>query len=237
MSPDTQPDLEDTTMASKLPKEFFIGGNCTMTVKVPEAFASHHGCNLHYTFKIEQSEPSDKFPTPAHFVKLLTGSDNTSDYSYLGVLNPLTGQVRLTARSCAGETAWAVRIIRRVLAQVFEGEGMQAIIAQGWDVHHEGRCGRCARPLTVPESIEIGIGPDCAEIMGIPYPTRTKAKKPRVKKEKVAAPVAWERAAESDQEPPQVDADVRAENEAESALEARLSGGLPALPADDEVWF
>lgn len=215
-------------MASKLPTQFFTGGNCTFTVKVPEVFASQHGCNLHYTFKITQSEPSERYPNPAHFVKLLTGSDNATDYSYLGMLNPVTGQVRLTVKSCCGETAWAVRIVRRVLAQVFEGEGMQAVIAAGWDVHHEGKCGRCGRALTVPESIEIGIGPDCAEQMGIPYPTRTKTKKPRK--------VKVERAAESDQEPAQVDDDVRAENEAMNASEARL-GGFPALPTGNDNWI
>jgi hypothetical protein len=29
------------------------------------------------------------------------------------------------------------------------------------EVHHEGRCGRCGRALTVPESIESGFGPEC----------------------------------------------------------------------------
>jgi hypothetical protein len=28
-------------------------------------------------------------------------------------------------------------------------------------VHHENHCGRCGRTLTVPESVERGIGPDC----------------------------------------------------------------------------
>ena len=27
--------------------------------------------------------------------------------------------------------------------------------------YHEGRCGRCGRRLTVPESIESGFGPEC----------------------------------------------------------------------------
>ena len=141
-------------MATQLTRHFFCGGNCT----------------------------SEKYPNPATFVKLLTGSDNTADYSYLGMLNEQTGEVRLTAKSCAGADSWAVRIVRRVLAQMWEGEGMQAILAAGWDVHHEGRCGRCGRPLTVPESLEVGIGPDCAEQMGIPYPTRSKPAKARKRK-------------------------------------------------------
>jgi hypothetical protein len=29
------------------------------------------------------------------------------------------------------------------------------------EVWHEGRCGACGRRLTVPESIERGLGPEC----------------------------------------------------------------------------
>jgi len=36
------------------------------------------------------------------------------------------------------------------------------------DYYHVGRCGRCARPLTVPASIINGIGPDCAAKHGLP---------------------------------------------------------------------
>lgn len=166
-------------MAAKLVKEFFTGGKCFFTVKVPTAFASEHKTELHYTFRIEQAEPTEKFPNPAHFVKLLTGPNNTEDYSYMGMLNPTTGEVRLTQRSCVSKDAWSVRIVRRVLAQVFEGEGTAAIERAGWEVDHMGRCGRCGRPLTVPESLECGVGPDCAALMGIPYATRSKAKTPR----------------------------------------------------------
>ena len=30
------------------------------------------------------------------------------------------------------------------------------------EVWHEGRCGRCSRVLTVPESLQTGLGPVCA---------------------------------------------------------------------------
>lgn len=194
-------------MANALTKHFFCAGNCTFTVRVPEDFAGKNGCNLHYTFKVEKAEPTERFPKPATFIKLLTGPDNTQDYSYLGMLNEETGEVRLTQRSCVGETAWAVRIIRRVFGQMWEGEGCAAIERAGWHLHHEGRCGRCGRPLTVPESLEVGIGPDCAEKMGIDYPTRTKPKKerkPRVsKKAAVAVPVEIDPA--SYQEPAQLE--------------------------------
>lgn len=34
------------------------------------------------------------------------------------------------------------------------------------EVWHEGVCGRCCRPLTDPESIARGIGPECIKKMG-----------------------------------------------------------------------
>jgi hypothetical protein len=37
----------------------------------------------------------------------------------------------------------------------------------GCEVYHEGRCGRCNRKLTVPESIETGLGPECASKLGL----------------------------------------------------------------------
>jgi predicted metal-dependent hydrolase len=38
-------------------------------------------------------------------------------------------------------------------------------LCPGFNVHHEGKCGRCGRLLTVPSSIESGIGPECSKIM------------------------------------------------------------------------
>lgn len=35
------------------------------------------------------------------------------------------------------------------------------VIPPSLEVWHEGRCGRCGRALTVPESIASGIGPVC----------------------------------------------------------------------------
>jgi len=41
----------------------------------------------------------------------------------------------------------------------------QPLIDKGFALHHEGKCGRCGRKLTVPLSIETGIGPECASKM------------------------------------------------------------------------
>ena len=36
----------------------------------------------------------------------------------------------------------------------------------GFEFWHEGRCARCSRRLTVPESISSGFGPECIKLVG-----------------------------------------------------------------------
>ena len=38
----------------------------------------------------------------------------------------------------------------------------------GVEIYHAGKCGRCGRKLTTPESILTGLGPECSKIMNIP---------------------------------------------------------------------
>lgn len=134
-------------------KEFFAAGRAIFTVEVPSDFAAKHDLKPHYTFKVDHAEWPE-----AWFVKLLVGADNSSDYKTFGMLNPETGQMRLTRKG--DDKSWPVRLVRRVFANVY-GETPEKIEAAGFNVHHEGRCGRCGRRLTVPSSIEYGLGPVC----------------------------------------------------------------------------
>jgi hypothetical protein len=96
-----------------------------------------------------------------YFVNLLSGPDNGSDYSYIGVLDVSSGNVRLTRASKITNECMSYRLLNRVLLNLWGGtEGR--ILEAGFDVHHEGRCGRCGRRLTVPESVRSGLGPECA---------------------------------------------------------------------------
>src|ERR1019366_4832357 len=42
---------------------------------------------------------------------------------------------------------------------------LRGLLPANLEVWHEGKCGRCGRKLTVPESIERGIGPECERLM------------------------------------------------------------------------
>lgn len=129
-------------------KEFITAGRAVFTVENPTG--------EHYTFQVAKKESPGR--DPIYFAYLLTGPDNTSDYTYLGVFDVRSGDVRLTAKSRMNEESTPVRVIRWVSSIVWRGRSLP----EGYAARHEGRCGRCGRVLTTPESISLGLGPHCA---------------------------------------------------------------------------
>lgn len=121
------------------------------------------------TFRVRRGEsrPGETRP-PLYFVDLLAGPDNTHDYRYLGFTRTLNDGVMTWTlnkhgwgREAAGIVRWFIGCLNSV-----HGEGPGARAAQFFadcEFWHEGRCGRCGRALTDPESIKAGIGPVCAE--------------------------------------------------------------------------
>jgi len=149
-------------------KEFVLAGKAIFTLEIPHEWAAEHDCNAHYTFKVVLKQGNDGSngkpkSDDIYFVNLLSGPDNTSDYSYIGVLNKSTGNVVLTRASKITKDCMSYRLLNRLLANLWGGTE-QKILDAGFDVHHEGRCGRCGRKLTTPESIKRGLGPECAGI-------------------------------------------------------------------------
>lgn len=135
-------------------EEFVMAGNATITLESLRT-------GRHLTYKVSRAD-GDK---PLWFVALLTGPDNDSDYTYLGLLRPGDNGIVtlcLTAKSRMTDDSEPVRGWRYMWRHVHVFKNMPPEM----EVHHEGRCGRCGRKLTVPESIERGIGPECATHMG-----------------------------------------------------------------------
>lgn len=107
-----------------------------------------------YTFEVQASKREDDARS---FVKVLTGSDNESDYTYLGtVFDGVT--YRHGARSSIGPDAPSARAFGWAWPRIVAGLDLT-----NCEIWHEGRCGRCGRALTVPESIASGLGPICME--------------------------------------------------------------------------
>ncbi len=109
-----------------------------------------------YTYEV--LEPAEKRPgSNVLFVRVLTGQNNEADYSYLGCVFDTAKFVHGRKSHVPADAPSAKAFVwawPRIVA------GVDLLNCEVW---HEGRCGRCGRVLTVPESITNGIGPVCAE--------------------------------------------------------------------------
>lgn len=127
---------------------FMHAGNATLTLKSEKT-------GVHYTYRVKPNKKQED----RYFVEVLTGPDNGSNYSYLGV--DVGGDALIVgARSRFKKfdpPAEAFRFLQRAIKR---GE-----IPETLKVYHAGRCGRCGRKLTHPESIESGFGPECVGLL------------------------------------------------------------------------
>jgi Family of unknown function (DUF6011) len=131
-------------------KVFCLAGNATITLESLKTSA-------HFTYKVR--EKAEEGRATVWFVSLLSGCDNENDYRYMGIIRD--GRFSLTRNSKISCDALSFRAFDYFWNRVHDEDPAQLVI------HHEGRCGRCGRTLTVPSSIQSGLGPDCAEIMGL----------------------------------------------------------------------
>lgn len=103
-----------------------------------------------------------QYPAGAvYFVALLTGPDNLEDYTYAGILDVRTGTIRITRASKYTDDSKPVRAFNWAMARAWRDQPIVPAV-----FYHIGRCGRCGRALTVPSSIETGLGPECAGKVG-----------------------------------------------------------------------
>ena len=111
-----------------------------------------------FTYKIELADKRQPNDPDVYFVNVLTGPDNWTNYKYIGVIK--NNEYRWTAKSKIGETAPSVVGFKYCFAQLAKNA------IKGFEVWHEGKCGRCGAKLTVPESVATGFGPECVKLVG-----------------------------------------------------------------------
>ena len=130
---------------------FITAGNAYFTVR---SLAT----GTRYTYRVSLGKPQpgyEHWTGHSYFVALLTGPENTEDYQYLGMIRD--NVFRLTRASKMNFNAIPVKAFRWVWEHLIRRE-----LPPKTELWHQGRCGRCGRTLTVPESIAAGIGPECA---------------------------------------------------------------------------
>jgi tRNA A37 methylthiotransferase MiaB len=91
------------------------------------------------------------------FIDVMDGCDNNINFSFVGTLRGASLAISRKAKARADKASRAKTVLDWTLAAV-EADDLRTV-----RVLHEGVCGRCGRKLTVPESIDTGLGPVCGE--------------------------------------------------------------------------
>lgn len=123
---------------------FITGGKACFTLRSTKT-------GVRYTYKVTENEKG------GWFVSLLDGPDNYLNYRYLGFIGQSDRRFRTTAKSTFPAASKPVRAFEWTWVRLAAGRSHEGV-----EIYHEGKCGRCGRKLTVPESIESGFGPECA---------------------------------------------------------------------------
>lgn len=144
-----------SNVSPKLFPTLFFAGRAVITLL-------NRAANTHITLKVRQlkdrEDRSKKLPIFYVYVSLL--NDGETGKRFAATYFQQTMSYKL------GRDIQPTDQIARVMAFVQQALKNPTILTQkGVSVMHEGTCCRCARPLTHPESIDVGFGPECWSII------------------------------------------------------------------------
>lgn len=127
-------------------KKFITAGHAIFTILNPNT-------GKRFTYKARCKFHKGQRVTP-FFVSVLYGPDTYQNYHYIGFIRRgvfYHGGKKTRTRP----DSVSVKAFRWFWTHLDGNLGPL-------EVYHVGKCGRCGRRLTVPESIKKGFGPDCA---------------------------------------------------------------------------
>ena len=139
-----------TPLAAAYVPTVALAGNATITLE-----SKYTG--KHFTYRIKRCDNKEEL----YFVHLLRGADNEHDYSYVGCyysddkhFHPCKHYQQIPRRN------WSISM--QAIAYFFE---RLYDIPDNLLVYNEGKCARCGRKLTTPESVVSGFGPECVKLV------------------------------------------------------------------------
>jgi hypothetical protein len=152
---DIRQEIKDRTLISK----FFFAGKAIITIESKKT-------GEHFTYKIIQAfDKKLQQKENVWFVKVLTGSCNSSHYTYIGTIFEDKSKYFHSVKSKITPNALSVRVLDWFVTNL----SSKVNKLDQCSVWHEGTCARCGRKLTQPESIRTGFGKDCAIIVGVDW--------------------------------------------------------------------
>lgn len=102
-----------------------------------------------FTFEVKKAKKGN-----IYFVSVLTSPDV---YQYIGTISDKS--FRYGKKSKISIESQSIKVFQFVFTKL--NSNTLPLFIEVW---HEGRCGRCGRQLTVPQSIEFGLGPECIKL-------------------------------------------------------------------------
>jgi len=136
-------------------RELFFAGNSTLTFQ-------NTASGTHMTVKVKQARDRQdrKKKLPIFFVNVSLLGDQTTGFIFGGTFFTDTMTLKLSKHAPSNSQ------LGRVMAWLFHSVQNPTVLREKRvSLLHEGRCCRCALPLTHPESINSGFGPDCLEMV------------------------------------------------------------------------
>ena len=133
---------------------FFFAGRSVLTFRNNET-------GTHMTVKVKQVRDKNdrKIKLPIFFVFVSLLGDSETGYRFGGTIFQESMSIKL------GKDAQPGTQLHQVMGFLLKAIKEPAILQGKVSLLHEGRCCRCSLPLTHPESINTGFGPDCLEIV------------------------------------------------------------------------
>ncbi len=137
-------DYEEGLLPAASARQYVLAGYAVVTFR--NALTGNR-----FTYKVRR--PDDDHP---HFVSIRTAS---GDWSFMGTI--FDGETYRHGKRTEVVYDSKVAVTWRWLWDRIDD------LPPEIEVWHQGRCMRCGRRLTVPESIQTGYGPICSELLGV----------------------------------------------------------------------
>ena len=132
----------ENILKQDLALDFIFGGNSIFTCRNTKT-------GNRFTFKVTKHKKEE-----VYFVKVLTNPDV---YEFIGSVRKESKYKHSRKSRISGESQ-STRVFDFLINRLRTNTLPEFV-----EIWHEGRCGRCGRSLTVPNSIETGFGPECVK--------------------------------------------------------------------------
>lgn len=129
---------------NKYIKDFLLAGKCTCSIR-------NNKTGNEYLFEINENNKNDKM----YFIQSITGMGKI----YAGYLFLQEDGSIIYNKGPKGQIPEEDKRIQAILYVLKNYEILPPYVI----VQHLGKCARCRRPLSDPESIRRGLGPECAK--------------------------------------------------------------------------